>query len=226
MRAFSAFLEKVYTTMFIGLVMLLPVTFLPMPWATLPHAKVGLLVLCTGIGMIAFVLARFLEGTLTLPKSWVVFSSLLLPVAYLISALATGATRASLLGGGAEPHTVAIMFFWAALVILAALAFRGRMELVRVQYAFLIGAGLVILFQLIRLFFGPEVLSFGGVFSGSSASIVGSWHDLGIFLGLAAFFAVSLLSNTAHEMTNTTRWLVRTVAILSVFMLVVVNGLC
>ena len=79
--------------MFIGLLVLLPVAFLPVPWATLPHAKVGLLVILTGIGIVTFVLARFLEGNLSLPKSWVVFAAILLPIAYLVSAVATGANR-------------------------------------------------------------------------------------------------------------------------------------
>ncbi len=223
MHALGLFLEKVYRTLFIGLVIVLPIAFLPMPWATLPHAKVGFLVLCTGIGIIAFMLARFLEGTLALPKSWVVFSALLLPISYLVSALATGASRSSLLGAGIEPHTVAIMFFWVALVILSALAFRGRAELVRVQYAFLISAGLVMLFQLARIIFGADFLSFGGLFGSSSSSIVGSWHDLGIFLGLAAFFATAMLSNPAHEMSATTRWLLRVAAVLAVIELVIVN---
>ncbi len=208
--------------MFIGLLVLLPVAFLPVPWATLPHAKVGLLVIFTGIGIVAFVLARFLEGNLSLPKSWVVFAAILLPVAYLISAVATGASRSSLLGGGIEPHTVAIMFLWAAVVILGAMVFRGRAELLRMQYAFLIGSGLVLLFQFARLFF-PDALTFGGSFTSPSASIVGSWHDLGIFLGLAAFFAAAILGNPAHSMSERTRWLLRILVLASIVMLVIVN---
>ena len=222
MQRLGYYLERTYRLMFIGLLVLLPVAFLPVPWATLPHAKVGLLVILTGIGIVTFVLARFLEGNLSLPKSWVVFAAILLPIAYLVSAVATGANRSSLLGGGIEPHTVAIMFLWAAVVILGALVFRGRAELIRMQYAFLIGSGLVLLFQFARLIF-PDALTFGGSFTSPSASVVGSWHDLGIFLGLAVFFAAALLGNPAHIMSGRTRLLLRIMVVASIVMLVIVN---
>src|SRR3989344_4097147 len=223
MSSFANLLERVYRTVFIGLVILLPIIFIPSLWATLPHAKVGFLALMVGIGLVAFVLARFLEGVLLLPRSWVLFASLFLPVAYLGSALATGASRASLLGLGIETHTVAIMFLWSAVVILSSMVFRGRADLIRVQYALLIGASVVMVFQLLRLMFGAEFMNFGGLFSSTAASIIGSWHDLGIFLGLAAFFASTLLANPMHDISVWTRWLIRAVFALAVILLVIVN---
>ena len=223
MSSFANLLERVYRTVFIGLVILLPIIFIPSLWATLPHAKVGFLALMVGIGLVAFVLARFLEGVLLLPRSWVLFASLFLPVAYLGSALATGASRASLLGLGIETHTVAIMFLWSAAAVLSSMVFRDRTDLIRVQYALLIGAAVVVVFQLLRLVFGAEFMNFGGLFSSTAASIIGSWHDLGIFLGLAAFFAATLLANPMHDISVWTRWLIRAVFALAVILLVIVN---
>lgn len=223
MNKVVSFLERVYQSALVGLIMFLPVIFIPVPWATLPHAKVGLIITLVSISIVTFVLARFFEKTLSFPKSFVVFTSALLPLAYMVSALATGSFRHSLVGAGVDAHTVVMMFFWAVTVVLAALVFRGRVQLVRIQYAFLLGALLVIVFQLTRLFFGSGVLSFGGVFTGPATSVIGSWHDLGIFLGLAAFFAASLLSLPSRATGTIVEWGTWTAYGLSVFLLMVIN---
>ncbi|HCM43332.1 TPA: hypothetical protein DIS55_00025, partial [Candidatus Kaiserbacteria bacterium] len=49
-----------------------------------------------------------------------------------------------------------------------------------------------LLFQLVRLAY-PS-FTFGDVLIARTASVVGGWHDLGIFLGLLLFLSLALLS--------------------------------
>lgn len=223
MQKITLWLDKASHTTLIVLITLLPVAFIPVLWITLPHAKIGLIALCSGIGMALFVCARFIEGPLFFPKSWIVLSSVLLPVAYVLSALWTGTERTSFLGAGVEPDTVATIFLWVIILLLAALAFRTRPQLIRVEQMLLLGAGLVVLFHLARLVFGASSLTLGGIFTDPAASIVGSWHDLAIFLGLVVFFSVTFLTTAIQHTGGVFAWFVRGIMVSALALLVVIN---
>jgi tetratricopeptide (TPR) repeat protein len=62
----------------------------------------------------------------------------------------------------------------------------------RVFYAYLAliaSFAIVALYQIIRLFFGPDFLSFG-IFTTATSNLVGKWYDLGIVFGLIALFSI------------------------------------
>lgn len=219
---FASLFSRIYQVLLVGLAFLLPVIFLPVPWATLAHAKIGLVAICAGLGIAAFALARFFEGQLSFPKSWIVIPSFLLPIVYFASALSQGASRASLLGGG-ETDTVAVMFLWVAILVLAALSFRTRPELMRVQTLLLWSAAVVAVFHIARLVLGAGVLSLGGLFTDPAASVVGGWHDLGIFLGLMTFFAAAYVTTAPTFAKPLMIWGLRVFVALSVLLLVVIN---
>lgn len=223
MQKITLWLDKASHATLIILVTLLPIAFIPVLWITLPHAKISLIAICSGIGMALFVCARFIEGPLFFPKSWIVLSGVLLPVAYVLSALWVGTERTSFLGAGVEPDTVATIFLWFTILLLAALAFRTRPQLIRLEQMLILGAGLVILFHLARLVFGAGSITFGGIFTDPAASVVGSWHDLAIFLGLIVFLSATFLTSAIQHTGGMFAWLVRGVVISALALLVVIN---
>ena len=201
---------------------LLPIFILPFSWAIVGQAKVLLLGVVVIIALIAWVVARFAEGSVSIPKNILLLSVSLLPVAYTLSALFSGASTNSFVGGSAEQDTVVVVCILYTFFILSALQFRNSPRaLVRPMRAFLVGAFLLVVFQLLRLAF-PAWLTLGGALQGSASSILGSWHDLAILAGFFFFIACAFDSTMASS-GYLWRWLLRIVGFGSFILLIIVN---
>ena len=166
----------------------IPFFVIPAPWALIAQDKMLLLIGGLSLALVAFVVARIFAGTLVIPRHPLLFAAVLLPVAYVASALGSGAVVRSYVSGFGTTDTVAAVTLLFATLALFALLFSGK----KVFYPFLAlvgGVVVVVLFQIVRLIV-PTWLSLGGAMSGSASALVGSWHDLGIFAALFAFFAL------------------------------------
>ncbi len=180
-------------------VALLPVFFLPVQWATIAHAKFLLLALGVGIGVAAAAIASLVRGDIRIPKSIALFTVFLVPLAYMASGLMRGDAHSFY---AVERDTVLASLLWAGALWLAVLGFQSRVRVLWAYRAFLILATLITLFQIARLLIGPDLFTFGGALIGPSASVVGSWHDLAIFLGFTFILAISFLGSTHAEGTD------------------------
>ncbi len=209
--------------MFVLLIAFLPVAFIPALWATLPHAKIILIAVGAGVGMALYVLARFFEGSASFPKSWIAFGAVLLPLVYTISAVWAGAGRTSYLGAGVESDTVATIFLWTMMLLLAVFVFRTRPQLIRLEQVLISSAGLLALFHIVRLTLGANALTLGGIFTDVTSSVVGSWHDLAIFLGLVLFLVSTLLASAGDYTGRIFTWFARALALASLALLVIIN---
>ena len=201
---------------------ILPFFFIPAPWASIAHAKVLLVVVFVVIATISWITAAFLEGSFRMPRSSLFFAVLLVPAAYLISALATGATRASFIGEGAEQDTVAAVLIWYALFVACAnvLSAGSGRRLTAAVKALVAGGAVVLLIQFFRLLI-PS-FTFGDSLVAQTASVIGSWHDLGIFLGLLFFLSLALLPTTVAA-NRLWKFLLIAISIFSLLLLLVVN---
>lgn len=171
---------------------LLPFFFLPAIWVTVPAAKMMLVVVLTVVALLAWILASFNEGTLRTPKSLLLAAAALIPIAYLISTLATGASRESFVGSGGQDTVVTVALLFALLLVSANVFATSSGRAIGALRTLTLGGILLLIIQFFHLFF-PS-FTFGGALVGSAASALGSWHDLGIFLGLFLFLSLSLLS--------------------------------
>ena len=166
----------------------IPFFVIPAPWALIAQDKMLLLVAGLTLTLAAFVIARITAGTLVIPRHPLLLASVLLPIAYVASALGSSAAISSYVSGFGTTDTVAAIVLLFATLALFALLFSEK----QVLYPFLAlvgGVVVVVLFQIARLIV-PTWLSLGGAMSGSASSVVGSWHDLGIFAALFVFFAL------------------------------------
>jgi tetratricopeptide (TPR) repeat protein len=170
---------------------LTPLFVIPVQWTTIPQAKILLVGTLVLIALISWLFARLAEGKVELPKHILLIGGALLPVVYAVSALAADNVWSSLVSGNVASDTAAIIGIWYVLFFLTAYVFSNRSAsintLLRVILAGLCG---LVIFQFLRLLF-PDLLSLGGYLSGNASSILGLWHDLGIFLGLGVFFALA-----------------------------------
>src|SRR3989344_415224 len=179
------------------LFLLVPFFFVPLPWVSIAQSKLLLAVTVITIGFLAWVISSFNTSQLRFPKSPLFLAAALIPVAYLISALATGASWESFAGDGRGQDTVIGFVLLYVAFLMSTAILRSSNLLLFALRLLLTGAFAVITVQIVHL--AIPSFTFGGVLTTPAASIVGSWHDLGIFLALVVFVSLTLFRTKLLE---------------------------
>jgi hypothetical protein len=171
---------------------LLPAFVLPLPWAAVAQSKVMLAGAFVIFVILAWAIARIAQGSVHAPRSPLLYVGLLLPLAYVISTAVSGWTSASLVGQGIEQDTLAAVLMWYAIFALTTFVFYDHKPAIRQAIrAFFIGLSVLAVLETLYVFF-PGAFSLGGALQAPTANPLGSWHDLGILMGLSLFFSIAL----------------------------------
>ncbi len=164
-------------TIFLAIIVLIPVSSIPFL-----YTKISLFALGSIIAFVVYVLARLFRGSIVFPPLLLLGAIWLVPLAYALSALFSGApTSLSVFGQALNSDTFGFMLLVGFLGTIAALLVR-RIE--HYHLFFRIGtvlAGVVFLIQFVIFvagYFAPTAIN-------STMSIVGSFSDLTIFAGLS-----------------------------------------
>ncbi|MDO8552593.1 MAG: tetratricopeptide repeat protein [bacterium] len=201
----------------------LPFFLIPNAWVTVPQAKMFLVGIAIIIVTIAWSAARIAEGSIQIPKTYLLAVAALLPISYVVSALVTGRWWSSFVGTGVEQDTVlAILALYALLLAFAVVLSRGIRETIFAVRALLAGGAILVLLQLWKIAF-PDYSGFGGALPGAVSSVIGSWHDLAIFLGLLLFFSIAF-RNSLGGVASLWRRLLWWTAVGSAVLLVIINS--
>lgn len=179
-----------------ALLLLMPFAILPVPWTSIAQSKVLIAAIIAIIAIFAWIIARLAEGFVRIPKSALLWVTLLLPFAYLVSTAVSGWTNTSLVGTGVEQDTLVAVTIWYTLFALSVLVFHtGRPGIKAHVRAAMTGFTVLAVFQALFVFF-PSWLSLGGILQSPTANLLGSWHDLGILAGLSLFLSFALFRST------------------------------
>ena len=177
---------------------LLPFFFVPVPWVSVAQAKIILSTVLAVVALLAWIAASLKGSQLRVARSPLLIAAALIPIAYLVSALAAGATWESFVGQETSQDTVMGSIVWYILLFVsAAVLSSGYGRASQALRLLLSGCSIALLVQVVHLAF-PS-FTFGGALPIASSSIVGSWHDLGIFLGLMTFISVALVGTRVAE---------------------------
>lgn len=217
-RIFS--LEKIASITLGTIAFLLPFFFIPSLSFGLALSKGILLTLVTLLALALYFLSVIKKGELDIPANKIILSTILLPVVFLLSALVKGASTFSVLGYVFEVGTVVFIALGFLTLFLVSQLFRSKEHIFYSYLGFLLSFVIIVLFHLVRLLFGANVLSFG-IFTDQTGNLIGNWNDLAIFFG-----AASLLSLITLEMVALNRRfkiLVVLVFALSLIFLAIVN---
>jgi len=161
---------------------LIPLFIVPTIDTTVPQAK---LLFLSGLVLFAaasWIIAAFFAREIRIPRHVLLASVVLLPAAYAVSAFIAGWPMSAVVSGLAEQDTVVAATLLAAAFFLTAVTHREG-TITHFIRAFMVGGAVLVVTHVARLF-APEMLSFGGVLVNTTASLAGTWHDLGIMLGL------------------------------------------
>ncbi len=165
------------------------VTFIPSTTISFLYTKVAILAIGALIALAFFILARLTRGNIIVPPMPILGALWLIPLAYGLSALFSGAgITTAFFGTQLEVDTFGFILLMALFATLTALVFRRTS-----QYRVFFGVAtivyaIVIVAQLLFVLFGhlmPTLIS-------PSVNLVGSFMDLGMFTGLGV--SIILLS--------------------------------
>lgn len=176
----------------IALLGLVPIFFIPGLWASLGFDKVMLSILVSTVVVISVMLlaVRKTQGATVLPISLFLFWLLLLTA--LISGLLSGDSQDALRGSVMEIHTVGFLGVLCLVMTIPLVLQNSKVMSIKALAFFSFSAVLLIVYNLVRLLFGPEILQFGS-FGSVTVSPIGGFNDLAIFAGLVIIIGLITL---------------------------------
>jgi tetratricopeptide (TPR) repeat protein len=199
---------------------LLPLIFIPTAAAPFEYTKVFAVALGAFLALILWGLSILRAGAVRLSFSYALGALWLVALAALVSGLLSGDRTDALVGDLFSIHSTVFVALLALVPSVWMLLRAGKGAIMRMYT--LLGASTIILvlFHVIRIIFGANALSFG-LFTSNVATPVGSWNDLGLFLGLVII--LSLVALEQLSLTKVGKIFFGFVTLGGLFMLAIIN---
>jgi tetratricopeptide (TPR) repeat protein len=186
-------LEKVSFIVFIITILLAPLAFLPSVYAPLDMIKTFVIVTGVLLSSILYLISIFKTRSLYIPKHPLVTLSCVLMLSLLISTILSSSPLKSFLGQGFEIGTLSfILTLFVSGLLTVYLSYKNRDKILYVYGTVFISFVLVSFFQLIRFFFGSDILVFD-VFHSSLLSVLGRLMDFGVMAGIIFIISYTAL---------------------------------
>ncbi|MEK7662484.1 MAG: tetratricopeptide repeat protein [Patescibacteria group bacterium] len=199
---------------------LMPIFFLPIGGVPVNAGKTMLVSIFVLFALALWLIARLADGSLSIPKSLVIAGAALLFLSSFVAAIVSPVPEVSLVGQGVEIGTFSFTAILVFLLFLSSVFFANRKRMFYFYGTFLISGSILTLYQLVRLFAGADVISFG-IFTGKISSLLGGWNDLAIFFG--AFLILSLLTVEFLSLPKALNFLLYAFSAISLFFLALIN---
>jgi len=213
-------LQNISTGLLLILTFLLAIFFLSSTGISLEGAKGAFVSIFVGVAFILWLVSILSKGELALPKSYIIYSGVLVILTTLVSALFSPSLYASFFGRGFETGTFVSILTFFVLTFLISVLFKSKKQIFYFYLAIFSSFVLLALYQLLRLGFGPDFLSFG-LFNNPVSSLIGKWNDLSIFFGL--FTILALIAMELLVLSRFLKAILYVVLGTSLFLLSVIN---
>jgi tetratricopeptide (TPR) repeat protein len=182
-------LMTVARLLLIGAVGLVPLVFIPGVPMLLGATKVFFVLVLLLLALVAMSLSILRSGSVTLRMAPLLISWWAVAGSALLSTVLSPTPLWSFAGDVLEIHTAGFLVLLGVLMT-ALVSFGSAKKSIVYLFGALLGSTVVIvLLQAIRLVFGAGVLSLG-ILNGPAANLVGSFNDLGIYLGLVVLIGL------------------------------------
>ena len=216
----SHIIDRISFLSLFAVVTLLPVFFLPFTSVSIETSKGLFLVIGLIVAVICWIVARFSDGKVVLPKSLCLLAGGGgIVVATFLSALFSGSTGVSLFGTMLDVGTFWFIFCAVLLMLISSIVFRDPKSSRLLLFGVMASSILVLVFQTLHIFL-PKVFALG-VLVGKTDTIVGSWNAFGIFAGL--FVIAALFISEFFPVTKQIKVTLGFFTVLALFLIAVVN---
>jgi tetratricopeptide (TPR) repeat protein len=204
----------------IAMMALLPLVFIPGSAGLIGVSKVFFIAVLILLVVVVVSFGTLRNGAVSFTVPSVLLAWWGIVAAAVVSAVLSEAPRAALTGDALETQTVAFLGLL-GLVMGLTLLFQGaRRPTVYLFIGMIASAAVVSLWQLVRLVFGTDALSFG-VLPENTSTVIGSFNDIAIFVTLVTI--VSLISLVQIRLSNLMSWGLGILVAISMLLLVTVN---
>jgi tetratricopeptide (TPR) repeat protein len=169
------------------------------------------------LAVLFFALSHMKSQELVIPKSLILASAWLIPIAYIFSTLFAGGDVRSFFGERLTMDSAIFMIIVMLALSVSAIVLHSPKRALGLYLAMLVSAVLLTFGEAV-IFFGRDLVS---SFNLQSVSLVGSLNDLGIYFGLIIIFILlSLILLPINRMMSVVLWVVLT---MSTLFLMIVN---
>lgn len=199
---------------------LLPVFFLPFAKISIETSKGLILVLGLVFSIIFWAMARFSDGKIVFPRSWLLGSGFMVVVAFLLSSIFSSAPKVSLFGTMFDISSFYFILVVFLLMFMFSVYFNNSKKTETALWGFILSSVVVVVFQFLYLF--QPGISFGGVLTNRTDNILGSWNALGIFLGVLSMLSVFVVE--FFTISRLKKALLCALVVLSIVLLAAVNA--
>ncbi len=203
----------------IGLGFLLPIFLIPSVDFPFQFSKTILALVFVAIFYFIFSLSVFKNAGFSLSFSLPLGAILILPLAYLASAIFSPNPALSLFGYQLDSDTFVFTALGAVLTLVILLAIKNPRQIFSVLLGLFWAGVATVVFQLIQ-FFGNAPLPIPAL-DAPYINLVGTWNDLGVFLGLIASLVLVALGSL--QLSKMSSLVVQAVLVLSLAVLAVIN---
>lgn len=201
-------------------IVLLPLFVLPFTNIPIEVSKGLLVVAGLTLSVVFWTMARFFDGEIILPKSYLLLSGFGVVVIFFLSAILSAAPEASLFGAMLDVGSFWFMLVAFLLMLFSSLVVLGNSENAKnIFLGTIISSFVVLLFQILHLFF-PTALSLG-VLPGKLDNLFGSWNSLGILAGFSS--VISLFLVEFFSMSPVVKWSLGGLIVFSTVVVAAVN---
>ncbi len=200
-------------------IVLLPLFCLPFIDIPVEISKGLLLVLGLAVSVIFWAIARFYDGKIVFPKSWLLLSGFSIALIFLLSSLFSPNSQVSLFGTILDVESFYFIFIGFVLMLMSSIVFKNPKQAKVLLFGIILSSAFVLIFQVIHLFL-PSVLSLG-ILADKTGNVLGSWNALGLFAGFSALmflFVIEFFPTSKIE-----KLLLEIFILLSILLIIVVN---
>ena len=215
----SNILDRISFWSLFVVIVLLPIFFLPFTQVPIETSKGLLFVVGLAVSIIFWIAARFSDGKISLPKSWLLLSAFGVLLVFLISALFSSALQVSLFGIMLDVGTFYFMLGAFFLMLLSSIVLKDIKNAKTVFWGIIISSAVLFLFQSVRLFM-PDLFSLG-ILGGKTDNILGSWNAFGLFAGFSTIMSLFIVE--FFSVPKRIKWLLGILIVFSVVLSAVVN---
>ncbi len=186
--------EKISFYSYLVTAVLVPIFFIPFTTIAFDVSKGFLISIGVCISFIFWLMAKLLDGDISIPKTHLIFAFLSTVFLVALSSMFSAVPNVSFIGTGFDTGTTGSVFLIFLTLFLGSVLFSGAKRKSSVYFLLIGVAILSILWQLVLVFVGPNNLGID-IFSSKTVNLVGKWSDFAIFLG-----SIVLLSTMMVEL--------------------------
>ena len=215
----SNILDRISFWSLFAVIVLLPVFFLPFTQIPIETSKGLLLVMGLVVSIIFWIAARFSDGKISVPKSWILVSGFCILLVLLLSTLFSSTFKMSLFGTMLDVGTFYFMLGAFLLMLVSSVVLKDIQNAKAVFWGVIITSFVLFLFQGLRLFM-PDLLSLG-ILGGKTDNILGSWNAFGLFAGFSTIMSLFVIE--FFSIPKMTKWLLGILILFSIILSAAVN---